>query len=110
MTATWEIVACDGTKPVGSLSDVVTTIHYDVTDSEGERPNYYFGNVKGFVKLAEADSKSFIALASITNANLISWAKAALGADKVTAIETSVAAQITEAKTPTVFSGFVPSS
>lgn len=110
MTATWKIVACDGTKTVGSLSDVVTTIHYEVTDSEGTSPNIFYGRSIGVVSLAEADSKSFIALASITNANLIAWVKAGLGADAVTAIETSVAAQITEAKTPTVFSGFVPSS
>lgn len=110
MTATWKIVSCDGKKTVGLLSDVVTAIHYEVTDSEGTAPNIYYGRFIGTVSLAEPDTKSFIALASITNANLIAWTKAALGSDEVTKRETSVAAQITEAKTPTVFSGFVPSS
>lgn len=110
MAATWKIVACDGKKSLGSLSDVVTAIHYEVTDSEGTAPNIYYGRSIGVVSLAEPDSKSFIALASITNANLIAWTKTALGSDEVTKIETSVAAQIAEAKTPTVFSGFVPSS
>tara|TARA_R100000697_G_scaffold84384_1_gene96378 strand:+ start:69 stop:401 length:333 start_codon:yes stop_codon:yes gene_type:complete len=110
MSATWKIIACDGKKKVGSLSNVVTTIQYEVTDSEGTAPNIYYGRSIGVVSLAEPDSKSFIALSSITNSNLIAWTKAALGHEEVTKIETSVAAQITEAKTPTVFSGFVPSS
>ena len=110
MTATWKIVASDGEKTVDSLSDVITVIHYEVTDSEGTAPNIYYGRSIGVVSLAEPDSKSFIDLASITNANLIAWTKAALGSDEVTKIETSVAAQIAEAKAPTVFFGFVPSS
>ena len=110
MAATWIIKACDGKKTLDSLSDVITVIHYEVTDSEGTAPNIYYGRNIGVVSLAKPDSKSFIALASITNANLIAWTKAALGTDKVTEIETNIAAQIAEAKTPTVFSGFVPSS
>ena len=43
--------------------------------------------------------------ATITKDNAIAWAKAALGSDEVTAIETRIAAQITESKTPTVSSG-----
>ena len=40
-----------------------------------------------------------------TESDAVAWAKAAIGADEVTAIETSIAAQITEAKTPTVTAG-----
>ena len=110
MAATWKIVSCDGKKSLGLLSDVVTAIHYEVTDSEGTAPNIYYARSIGFVPLSEPDSKSFIALGSITNANLIAWTKAALGTNQVTVIENGLAAQIAEAKTPTVFSGFVPSS
>ena len=45
------------------------------------------------------------AYGSITEADAIAWAKAAIGSDEVTAIETGIAAQITEAKTPTTASG-----
>ncbi len=41
----------------------------------------------------------------IKESDAIAWAKAAIGADEVTAIETSITAQITEAKTPTTASG-----
>ena len=59
------------------------------------------------------DSKSYsinvcsriTAYASVTKDNAIAWAKAAIGSDEVTAIETRIAAQITESKTPTTTSG-----
>ena len=101
MAVTWNVVALDATKTVGNLSDVVTTIHWTASDTDGEHTGSSFGTVG----LAEADSGSFIAYASITKDNAIAWAKAAMGADQVTAVETSIAAQIAESKTPTRFTG-----
>ena len=101
MAVTWNVVSLDATKTVGSLSDVVTTVHWTASDSDGD----HTGSAYGSVVLAEADSKSFTAYADITKANAIAWAKAALGTDEVTAIETGIAAQITESKTPTKTSG-----
>ena len=109
MAVTWGIAALDATKTVGSLSDVVTTVHWTASDSEtvgsGDSAVLHEGSAYGSVSLADADSKSFTAYADITKDNAIAWVKAALGSDKVTAIETSIAAQITESKTPTVSSG-----
>ena len=101
MAVTWNVVALDATKTVGNLSDVVTTIHWTASDTDGEHTGSSFGTVG----LAEADSGSFIAYASITKDNAIAWAKAAMGADQVTAVEASIAAQIAESKTPTRFTG-----
>ena len=101
MAVTWDVVALDATKTVGSLSDVVTTVHWTASDTDGEHSGYVYGSVN----LADADSKSFTAYADITKDNAIAWAKAALGSSEVTAIETKIAAQITESKTPTVSSG-----
>ena len=101
MAVTWDVVALDATKTVGSLSDVVTTVHWTASDADGD----HVGSSYGSVGLAEADSGSFTAYADITKDNAINWAKAALGADEVTRIETSIAAQITESKTPTRFTG-----
>ena len=105
MAVTWNVVSLDSTKTVGSLSDVVTTVHWTASDSETVGSDTYTGSSYGSVGLAEADSSSFTAYASITEADAISWAKAAIGTDDVTVIETSIAAQITEAKTPTKASG-----
>ena len=101
MAVTWDVLSLDATKTVGSLSDVVTTVHWTANDSDGD----HSGSSYGAVGLAEADSGSFTAYEDITKDNAVAWAKAALGADQVTAIETSIAAQITESKTPTRFTG-----
>ena len=105
MAVTWSVASLDATKTVGSLSDVVTTIHWTASDSETVGSDTYTGSSYGSVGLAAADSSSFTAYASISESDAITWAKAAIGADQVTAIETGIAAQITEAKTPTTTSG-----
>ena len=101
MAVTWNVVALDATKTVGSLSDVVTTVHWTASDADGE----HTGSSYGSVGLAEADSGSFTAYTDITKDNAVAWAKAVLGADEVTKIETSIAKQIAESKTPTTTTG-----
>ena len=101
MAVTWDIVQLDSLKAVGSLSDVVTHIHWSAQEIDGE----HYGSAFGFVDLAEANSDQFTAYADITKDNAIAWTKAALGSDEVTRIETKIAAQITESKTPTKTSG-----
>jgi len=101
MAVTWDVVCLDATKTVGSLSDVVTTVHWTASDADGD----HTGSSYGAIGLAAADSGSFTPYADITKDSAIAWAKAALGSDQVTKIETSIAAQITESKTPTVTSG-----
>ena len=105
MAVTWSVASLDATKTVGSLSDVVTTIHWTASDSETVGSDTYTGSSYGSVGLAEADSSSFTAYASISESDAVTWAKAAIRTDEVTAIETGIAAQITEAKTPTTTSG-----
>ena len=101
MAVTWDIAALDATKAVGSLSDVVTCIHWRASDTDGDHE----GSAYGAIGLADANSSSFTAYADITKDNAIAWAKAVLGSDKVTAIETNITEQITESKTPTTTSG-----
>ena len=101
MAVTWNVVSLDATKTVGSLSNVVTTVHWTASDADGDHTGFCYGAAG----LAAADSSSFTAYADITKDNAIAWAKAALGSDEVTRIETSIAAQITESKTPSVTYG-----
>ena len=105
MAVTWDIAALDATKTVGSLSDVVTTVHWTASDPEtvgsGDSAVVHDGRAYGIVVLAAADSGSFTAYEDITKVNAIAWAKAALGSDEVTAIETNIANQISESKAPT---------
>ena len=109
MAVTWDVAALDATKTVGSLSDVVTVVHWTASDSEtvgsGDSAVVHTGSAYGSIGLAAADSGSFTAYADITKHNAIAWAKAAIGSDEVTAIETGIAAEIAESKSPTVSSG-----
>ena len=109
MAVTWKVVCLDSTKAVGELADVVTTVHWTASDSEtvgsGESAVTHTGSSYGSIGLAEPDSSSFSAYDTLTEDVTVVWAKEALGSDEVTAIETSIAAQITESKTPTSTSG-----
>ena len=109
MAVTWNIASLDATKTVGSLSNVVTIVHWTAIDTEtvgsGDSAVIHTGSAYGSVGLADADNSSFIAYADITKDNAITWAKAALGSDRVTEIEAGIASQISESKTPTVTSG-----
>ena len=106
MAVTLDIASLEATKTIGSLSDVVTTVHWTARDSEaGSGETSHEGYQYGSIGLASPDTESFTAYADITKDNAIAWAKAALGSDEVTAIETRVAAQIAESKNPTKTSG-----
>ena len=109
MAVTWDVVALDATKTVGSLSDVVTVIHWTATDSEtvgsGDSAVTYTGSNYGVASLAAPSSKSFTAYKDITKENAIKWTKDVLGSDRVTSIETGIAQQIEKSKTPTTSTG-----
>jgi hypothetical protein len=85
----------------GALSDVVTTLHWQCTDSDGE----HHGRCYGTVGLSEPDADSFTAYADISEADAIAWAKAAIGEEQVEAYEASVASQIELSKNPVSSTG-----
>ena len=45
MAITWNVVSLDATKAVGSLADVVNTIHWTASDVDGEHNGYAYGSV-----------------------------------------------------------------
>ena len=109
MAVTWDINSLNSRKTVGSLSDVITSVHWTAKGVEvvgsGESAVTHIGYRYGVVGLAEPDASSFVAYNSVTKENAIAWAKAVIGSDEVEAIETDISAQITESKTPTTSSG-----
>ena len=70
MAVTWSVVSLDSTKTVGSLSDVVTTVHWTASDSETVGEDTYTGSSYGSVGLAEADSSSFTAYADLKESDV----------------------------------------
>tara|TARA_R110002012_G_scaffold77006_1_gene194676 strand:+ start:1043 stop:1357 length:315 start_codon:yes stop_codon:yes gene_type:complete len=101
MAVTWKINSMDRTIKLDDKDDVVTTIHWRAseTDSDGNSGSSY-GSVG-----VTLGSQSFIAYKDIKESDAISWAKDALGTDEVTAIEASIASQISAMKTPITASG-----
>ena len=109
MAVTWSIASLDRQVSLDGKSDVVTSVHWEVTDSEdvgsGDNAVTHRGRSFGSVSLDTSDLSSFTAYNEITEANAIAWAKAALGADEVALYEKAVADQITESKTPKTGTG-----
>ena len=71
------------------------------TVGSGDSAVVHTGEVSGMHSYTPNPSKAgYIAYDSLTEAKVRSWVKASLGADKVTEVETQVAAQITQSKTP----------
>ena len=106
MAVTWNIVQTERE----TTNDGITTCHWSATDSEtvgeGDAAVVHYGADYGSCNFApDHTAGGFTAYASVTEANAIAWVKASLGADQVAAVETTIAAQITESKTPTNASG-----
>ena len=109
MAVAWKVLTCDYTVSLDSKTNVITCVHWEATDSEtvgsGDSAVDHTGRVYGSIAIDTSDLSSFIAYDSVTEANALAWAKAALGAVEVTKTETSIAKQITESKTPVTSTG-----
>ena len=99
-TYVWKVGQCDRT-----LSDgMINTLHYTVnaTDEDGT----YSAGAYGSVGLEAAEAETMVAYDSVTEAQAITWAQAAIGgADKVAEIHAALDAQLVEKKTPSVGAG-----
>tara|TARA_Y100001938_G_scaffold33440_1_gene45858 strand:+ start:147 stop:485 length:339 start_codon:yes stop_codon:yes gene_type:complete len=108
VTKTWNVVALDSAPTEGSLKDVVKTIHWTATGTETVGSDTYTGSSYGSIGLEAPDASDFTDFASITKDNAIAWAKAAIGTDEVTSIESGLESQITEQKTPSIETKTLP--
>ena len=100
MAVKWEAVQLERLLKDGDKDNVVTTVHWQATDSEIDGENTYSGRCYGTVSLA-APGDSFTPYADITEEQAVAWAKAALGDDQVANAEKAVENQIDQQKNPT---------
>ena len=101
ITKTWEINTLER-----DLSDgYVTKVIYRVIGlSDSEEKARATGEIV-FTKPESGLPSEFIAYDSLTSSTVLGWVTTALGSDQVTAIETQLEAEVTEAITPTTADG-----
>ena len=101
MAHTWNIASMDYTVSQDGHTNVVNNVHWRCFKfDENENSGSSYGSVG-----LESPGESFVEWANITEEVAVGWAKAALGAEEVAAIEAAVDAQIAEKANPTHGSG-----
>ena len=100
MAHTWTVSTMDYDVSSGGKTNVVTQLHWRCTKTDGDHTGSSYGSVG-----LEAPGETFVEWVDITEETAVGWAKAAVGADAVTAIESAIDAQIAELATPTTGSG-----
>ncbi|HAW05616.1 MAG TPA: hypothetical protein DCW83_13080 [Saprospirales bacterium] len=102
MATVWNVLQTERELVNGGI----TVCHWSAVDSEtvgsGENAVVYEAtNVGSCTLTPDSTASDFVAYTDVTEASAIAWVKASLGADEVSNIESSLAAQITASKTPT---------
>ena len=102
MAAIWDVLQTERELANGGI----TVCHWSVVDSEtvgsGESAVLHQATAVGTCSLTPDHTASdFKDYESVTKENAIAWCKESLGETEVSSIEASLAAQITESKTPT---------
>jgi hypothetical protein len=92
----WTVSAMDYTVSQDGHTNVVNTVHWRVSKTDGDHSGSSYGTVG-----LEAPSGTFVEWDDITEATAVGWAKAALGDEQVAATEAAIDAQIAEQATPT---------
>ena len=107
ITYTWDCrtVDCYPTKDEQGveLTDVVYNIHWRLTGTEESGGKKYSATVSGTqtVTADDIDPATFVPFDELTNEIATGWCTAAMGADQVASLETSVANQIAGQINPT---------
>jgi hypothetical protein len=92
----WTVSAMDYTVSQDGHTNVVNTVHWRVSKTDGDHSGSSYGTVG-----LEAPGESFVEWDDITEEMAVGWAKAALGDEQVSSIEAAIDAQIAEQATPT---------
>ena len=100
ITKTWEINTLER-----DLSDgYVTKVIYRVKGLSGSEEKARATGEVNFTKPSSLPS-DFVAYDSLTSSTVLGWVSTTLGTDEVTAIETALETEVTEAITPTTAAG-----
>jgi len=101
----WDCKTCDTYPAKSGKSNVVYNVHWRLTATDGTNKdsdgNNWTATTYGSQAVSTDDLSSFKNWSSLTNADVQGWVETALTADTVTAMKTSLDAEIAEKISPT---------
>lgn len=103
-TYTWAVVQMDAYPEVDGETDVVFNVHWTLTGEESG----FNGSVYGTQTVTVDPAEPFTPYADLTEAQVIGWVQAAMGAERVAAYEATVAEQINNQIAPPVVTPPLP--
>lgn len=104
ITNTWGVVQMDAYPEYEGESDVVFTVHWTLTGTDGT----YTGSVYGTVGVTYTAGSPYTPYADLTEAQVVGWVQDALGEEQVAAYEANVATQIENQINPPVVTPPLP--
>ena len=104
ITNTWGVVQMDAYPEYEGETDVVFTVHWNLTGTDGT----YVGSVYGSVGVSLDEGATFTPYADLTLAQVVGWVQDALGEEQVASYEANVAQQIADQIDPPVVTPPLP--
>jgi len=104
ITNTWAVVQMDCYPELDGDTDVVFTVHWTLSATDGT----YNGSVYGTVGVTYEAGTPYTPYADLTEAQVIGWVQTALGEEQVAAYEANVAQQINDQVAPQVVTPPLP--
>jgi hypothetical protein len=104
MTLTWKVRSLSCKPSFDGKTNIVETIHWDLTGVDGE----YTTSVYGATGINYEEGSSFVDYNSLTEETVITWLKDKLGENDIASYEASVNSQLEALKNPKVVSPPLP--
>ena len=104
VTNTWAVVQLECYPEVDGETDVVFTVHWTLTGTDGT----YTGYVYGSQGVSINPDEPFTPYDQLTEAQVIGWVQAAMGEEQVASYEANVAQQIEDQINPPVVTPPLP--
>jgi len=104
-TPIWNITALNAIPSIDGLENYIVTAHWDCTATDGT----YSGRVYSTTSFeVDPNKPNYVPYADLTEAQVIQWVQASLGAETVAATEENVLQQIETQKNPPIISPRLP--
>lgn len=105
ITNTWGVVQMDTYPTFENFTDIVFTVHWNLTATDGEG---HTGYTYGSVGLVVDPENGYTPYDQLTEQQVVGWVKDALGEEAVTGYEENVAQQIANQINPPVVTPPLP--